>query len=675
MLALWMTCLSALVVLSSASAAREYWADQQNEKASNANPGTRERPWLTVGKAAETLRPGDTVVVRKGIYRERVAPRNSGTAAKPITYRAEGPGVVISGADALVGWKRCTPETCPGNPHHAKIWYVDVDWEPKALFEDGKPLTKAREPNTGWWTAEGGGTHTLVDSKHLTQADGYWVGSTIFFWDVDVTSQGWRRVVAFDAKTHTLKLDRPIYRDRVVEPGKDRYYVENKLTLLDRPGEWVVEAAGKPHRVFLWPSGGDDPNGHLMEAPRRSRFIFEYANRKHLRIEGFEVRHGAGHGIGSWSPTAEGISITNCYVHHNLGNGLYIGVTNDVMVRGNLVAENHNGVTCGTVNNIVIERNEIADNAFDGLVVSHKSNNVTIQRNFIHGHNLWGHPDNIQFFRDVRNVVIEENVILDAGQAIMMEECDRGLIRGNVIAGSAAVAVIHGHRNVHNFKIINNTIAFTGYGPLSFTGTNYEVLNNVLYPGGHAATLLVASAEGFHSDHNLLFKPAGLTGPFAAFARNWPRNLEGYRKVSGQDSHSVCADPQFVNAPKYCIQIDGRRLFECTASRLIVRGSTGIFEVGDHVEVRFDGVIRRVNAVGEDHIIIEPALKTPPEKGGLVLNWKEKRDFGLDLRVRPTSPGRGKGKDGVDMGANLDIQAFARGDVDGDGKPDIRRRK
>ena len=649
--------------------AAQYVVDQRHEAASDENPGTAEKPWLTVGKAAKTLRPGDTVVLKPGIYRERVAPRHSGAPHKPITYQAAGPGVVLSGADAPSPWRRCTQETCPGNPRFASIWCADAAWEPKTLFYDGKPLTRAREPNTGWWIAQGGGTHTLVDAEHLTEPASRWLGGTVFFWDVSATTQGWRKVAAFDAKTHTLTLDKPIWRDRVVEPAKDRYFAENNLAFLDRPGEFVA-AAG---RIFLWPPAGDNPNGHLVEAPRRGRFVLEYGNRKHLRIDGFEIRHGAGHGIGSWSPTASDIAITNCWVHDNLGVGLYLRVTNGLAVRGNLVARNGNGVTCGTVTNALIESNEIADNAFDGLVVSHNSSAIVIRRNTIHGHTRWGHPDNIQFHNGVRDVTIEENVILDGGQAIMMEQCDGGLIRGNVIVGSEAVAVIHGHRNVHNFRILNNTIAFTGYGPLSFTGTNCEVRGNILYPGAHTACLSVANGEGFRSDYNLLFKPPGCGGPFTAYVRNWPRDFAGHRKVSGQDAHSVCAAPQFVNAPVCCIQIDNRRLAECTASKLIVRGSPAIFEPGDRAEVKFDGVVRAVKAVGADHIILDPPLETAPDKAGLILNWKDKTNFALDLRLRPTSPARAAGPGGADIGASLDIAAFARGDTDADGKPDIRR--
>lgn len=658
----WQVCFIVFQAVAATTMAAEYWVDQRHANAADTNAGTQDRPWLTIGKAAETLAAGDTAVVKPGIYSERVAPKQSGSADKPITYRAAGKGVVISGADALTSWKRCTPATCPGNPHYSDIWYVDLGWEPQALFEDGEPRPRAREPNETWWIAEGGGTHTLIDSTHLIQAAGFWEGSTVFFWDVSATTQHRRKVIRYDAAAHTLRFDTPIYGDRVVEAGKDRYFLENHLALLDRAGEWVVTTATttQGYRVYLWPTRGGNPNDHLVEGARRSRFVFEYGSRRHLRIEGFEVRHGVGHGIGSWSGEPAGIEIVDCRVYHNQGNGLYLRNVDKALIRRNLVSHNGNGVTVGSCNDVVIEKNEIADNRYDGLVVSHNSRRIDILANYIHGHNLWGHPDNIQFHNGVADVTIEGNVILDAGQSIMMEQTTRGTIRGNVIVGAEAYSVICGHRNVTDYEISNNTIAFTGYGTISFTGQQYRVFSNVLYPGGHAAVFSVADAIGFSSDHNVMFKPPGTEGVFVGFARNWPKSFAAYQRISGQDVHSRAADPQFVNAPRSSIQIDNRRLLDCTRSKLIVRGSPAIFEPGDHVEVRFDGVVRQVKSVGADHIVVDPPLTTAPEKAGLVLNWKNNTNYALDLRLKPTSPARGAGRGGSDPGANLDIQAFLR---------------
>ncbi len=58
-------------------------------RGSDANPGTREKPWQTIGKANASLKPGDTVHVLTGTYHEEVRPKASGTAdGGRITYRA-----------------------------------------------------------------------------------------------------------------------------------------------------------------------------------------------------------------------------------------------------------------------------------------------------------------------------------------------------------------------------------------------------------------------------------------------------------------------------------------------------------------------------------------------------------------------------------------------------------
>lgn len=57
---------------------------------SDANDGTVERPFRTIGAAAAGLEPGDTLRIRGGTYAERVTFEASGTAANPITIEPEG---------------------------------------------------------------------------------------------------------------------------------------------------------------------------------------------------------------------------------------------------------------------------------------------------------------------------------------------------------------------------------------------------------------------------------------------------------------------------------------------------------------------------------------------------------------------------------------------------------
>jgi hypothetical protein len=66
----------------------------------DANPGSLDRPWRTIQKAADTLRAGETVYIRNGSYRERVIPKRSGTdAGHPVVYASyPGENATIDGA-------------------------------------------------------------------------------------------------------------------------------------------------------------------------------------------------------------------------------------------------------------------------------------------------------------------------------------------------------------------------------------------------------------------------------------------------------------------------------------------------------------------------------------------------------------------------------------------------
>ena len=55
---------------------------------SDSNPGTFLQPWKTIGKAARTVKSGDTVFIRGGIYNESVRFNISGTALDPIKIMA-----------------------------------------------------------------------------------------------------------------------------------------------------------------------------------------------------------------------------------------------------------------------------------------------------------------------------------------------------------------------------------------------------------------------------------------------------------------------------------------------------------------------------------------------------------------------------------------------------------
>jgi hypothetical protein len=68
--------------------AATYVVDQAAPGTADTNPGTEEKPFKTVQRAAGVTKPGDTVYVMAGRYDERVKVQAGGTEGKPVTFVA-----------------------------------------------------------------------------------------------------------------------------------------------------------------------------------------------------------------------------------------------------------------------------------------------------------------------------------------------------------------------------------------------------------------------------------------------------------------------------------------------------------------------------------------------------------------------------------------------------------
>lgn len=116
---------------------------------SDSSSGSSGSPWKTIGKAARTVAPGDTVTIASGTYNERVQITSSGTASAPITFRAatvqaailDGTGTSGSGEPTLLSFADAsyvkiiglTIKNGPGwgigiagNSHHIELSQLDV---------------------------------------------------------------------------------------------------------------------------------------------------------------------------------------------------------------------------------------------------------------------------------------------------------------------------------------------------------------------------------------------------------------------------------------------------------------------------------------------------------------------------------------------------------------------
>jgi hypothetical protein len=110
-----------------------YHVARGHPSASDDGPGTEERPFLTIGRAAAVLQPGQKVVVHEGVYRECIRPARGGEGPdRMIAYQAApGERVVVKGSEQWhpdprpsEGW------SLRGGEPEGPVWMADLpaDW-------------------------------------------------------------------------------------------------------------------------------------------------------------------------------------------------------------------------------------------------------------------------------------------------------------------------------------------------------------------------------------------------------------------------------------------------------------------------------------------------------------------------------------------------------------------
>jgi hypothetical protein len=106
-----------------------YYVDPRHPAASDEPAwGYPAVPLASLAKACAIAQPGETILLRGGVYREVLALKNDG-----VTVRAmRGEKVSISGADLIEGWKREVDGS----------WSTPLAAEPKKVLRDGQPWSE-----------------------------------------------------------------------------------------------------------------------------------------------------------------------------------------------------------------------------------------------------------------------------------------------------------------------------------------------------------------------------------------------------------------------------------------------------------------------------------------------------------------------------------------------------
>lgn len=301
-LSVYITAVVMIVAVQSAHAATYYVSPKGND--GNTGLGAEEGKALrTIQAAVNKMQPGDTCLVRGGVYRETVTFPRSGTAGKPITvkpYRNE--KVLVSGCEPVTGWTK----------HQGNVWKATMPWTlglgRNQVFCDGEVTIEARFPNKPalglempvsdlsplWPTF---GEFSIPDpqknigrvvSKLLEgQPDDCWKGALYY----GVHYHGWSAQTGI---VESSKSGEMMVGDRtrvwwfpepygVYQPEEGRGMIVGHINALDQPGEWHWQDT----TLHLIPKGNGAPRN--VEAKRR-QLAFDLSGREYIRISGLTIK-------------------------------------------------------------------------------------------------------------------------------------------------------------------------------------------------------------------------------------------------------------------------------------------------------------------------------------------------------------------------------------------------
>ena len=284
--------------------ATDYYVATNDVSASDSNNGTSiSAPFKTIKKAASVAVAGDVVFVREGVYRETVVPAKSGTSGKPIVFQPYNNELVtISGTEIITGWtnhsgniyKAALPGTFMNESHN----------QSDQIFVDGQMMSIARYPNntnldpsypaksvfTKFVSKSTSGNITtgkFTDSK-LPPND--YVGAEIY---VQPNNDGWSWTftgtvteIAGAQVTFTSFNGSGKDGNNAVYDPKSRFYIFNKLSLLDAAGEWYHDKTNG--LLYLWCPADSDPNIRTVEAKKRE-YAFDLTGKSYITIKGFSL--------------------------------------------------------------------------------------------------------------------------------------------------------------------------------------------------------------------------------------------------------------------------------------------------------------------------------------------------------------------------------------------------
>lgn len=492
-------------VFYSATADSAVYYISSNGNDSNSGLSTS-APWQTISKVnamSNSFAAGDQILFRKGdSFFGELKITKGGVSGSNIVFGSYGTGepAEFTGIKLVTGWS-----VYSGNIYRAVL--TDTA---SAVYIDNKLQTIARYPNSGFLRIDNGGGTTGFSDAALTESSGYWIGANCRVRTVNWTYET-KTVSAFSAGNVTFSS-----ATSYATNANYGYYLDNKLALLDSPGEWFQDKANG--FIYLYTPGGVNPNSLQIEAAVIKNGITTTLSRHYITIQDLKISGYREFGMDIY--TNNYITVQRCFVSRTGKFGIRMN-GNYNLLDNNVLEDNLNSAVTGNFATGIIRNNKITRT---GLVAGYGENTwgymalqlflgagATVENNIIDSTGYTG-------LSCGKNMIVRNNVIryscltLNDGAGIDFDDADGIQILNNIVnytygntessnsTAKYAMGIYFGASLTKNVLVQGNTLANNNYAGINVDNKNTSVNNvitgNVLYNNAYTQIVFTDISAG-----------------------------------------------------------------------------------------------------------------------------------------------------------------------------------
>ncbi len=393
-----------------------YLSGAGNDQAAGTSAGQAWKSLDRLNLAARQLRPGDSVLFRRGdVFYGTLRLLSSGTAGQPLVFGAYGQGArpVISGFSTAKGW---TPE---GNG----IWSAPAPGAGRALNMvclNGVPQAIGRYPNRG--EADGGylryedyaGNLSITDEQLPAAPD--WTGAEIVIrknhWTAErcrITKQVGRTLYYTYANSGINPIQEPYLYPGLKNSG---YFIQNDRRTLDQPGEWFYDSVQQ--RLFMYTGTGMPGNVQYSSVDT----LVNTGNRRGLAF--IDLAFEGANRSALFNRDGGQLSIRRCSFRFVGAKAIHCWNTPDVMI--------DSVQTYFVLSNAIQVRNRLSDN------VTVRNCSIRQTGPFIGMGSFFDDRDYKAIAVQVqRNLLIENNVVDSSGLTGIQFQGSHALVQRNLV--------------------------------------------------------------------------------------------------------------------------------------------------------------------------------------------------------------------------------------------------